>query len=338
MMLFRALLPLAICWLFFQSNVNGQEGAVPAVKKLPEVQPSKELPEEKSQGLVESEKDRLFRKDTILRINEILEKVQQNYPALGEKLADKDIVDILSSLVRTLNCGMEYLPATSTEKIIGKPAEKEQTNQIFNQIFPAIIISGHKVLYIRIDAFTGDSVKQLQTDCVSSFRLANPPVGIIIDLRGARGNNCIDTLKSLGLFITAEQIPLPEGTEPLPKAISAPVLMLVGEATSGSPEIFAKILAESGSGMLLGEKTSGNPFPKQRIQLSNGDFLLVPVVPDYLASIKPESILPAINFTAYPQIEFKKIREEAGSENSDSCLQRAIDLIICLKALASEKK
>ena len=56
----------------------------------------------------EPEEERLFRKDVILRINELLKKVQHYYPTLAEKLTDSDKDAILKSLVNALDCGMEY--------------------------------------------------------------------------------------------------------------------------------------------------------------------------------------------------------------------------------------
>lgn len=320
--------------LFFPTNASLAEETdnIPD-KSQPEITAPAEKQNLEAEHLKESEKDRIFRKDTILRINEVLQKVQQNYPALADRLCGQDIENILKSLVGTLNCGMEYFP-TSAEIL----SQKQPQTKKSIESYPAIIISGHKVLYIRIDSFTPDTIKQLQTDCVSSFRLANPPVGIIIDLRNAQDNNNIDALKALGLFIPPEEIPLPDKVKPLKKVFKTPVLLLIGEWTKGSAEIFAKLLADSGSGMLLGAQTAGFPFPKQKIQLDSGAFLMVPIVPEYLNSIKPEAVIPAIKTSAYPQIEFKKIREEAGSENNDECLQRAIDLIICLQALSAEKK
>ena len=281
----------------------------------------------------ELEKDRLFRKDTILRINEILKQVQQNYPSLAEKFSDEKQEKIIKSLVACLDSGMEYIPAAEREKNNIKP--KNDGNM---EIFPAIIVAKHKVLYIRMDSFTEDTVKQLQTDAVSSYRLANPPDGIILDLRNAQGDNIIEALKALGLFIEADKIPLPDKIKPLKKVLNTPVLILIGKETKGAPEIFALMMAKLESGMLLGEKTRGAPFNKKEVPLNNGDYLMVPLVPEYLTSLNPAAAVPAINFNAGPQLDFKKLREEAGSEISDKALQRAIDLIVCLKALSTEKK
>jgi peptidase S41-like protein len=316
----------------FQFNTKAQK--TPSLPTVKQTTPTTEKSKEVSGKQIESEKNRLFRKDTILRINEILQKVQKHYPSLAEELSDQDKENIIKSLVETLNCSMEYSTALEQQ---GKTA-KQQVTKKKNTTYPAIIIASHKVLYIRIDSFTADTVKQLQTDCISSFRLANPPAGVILDLRSAQDYNCILALKALGLFNSPEKIPLPEGTKPLTKVLNTPVMLLIGEKTKGAPEIFAMLMAQSESGMLLGEKTAGTPFKKQQIPLNNGDSLMIPIVPKHLDSFKPESTLPTINFSAYPQLEFEKLRKEAGSEITDQCLQRAIDLIICLKALSTRKK
>ena len=84
----------------------------------------------------------------------------------------------------------------------------------------------------------------------------------------------------------------------------------------------------------LGEKTAGMPFKKRKITLSNGDFLMIPQIPDMLGDIVPESVNPSIIFSPYPQLSYKKISGEAGSEKDDKCIQRAVELIICLNALS----
>jgi len=299
----------------------------------PQINPEKEIETSQQKTIFEetpeSEQDRIFRKDTILQINEILQKVQKHYPSLAKRLSDQDKENIFKSLVKTLDCGMEYTPALKQKK-----QQQEKPDTI---AYPAIIIAKHKVLYVRIDSFSKEAVKQLQTDCVSSFRLSNSPVGVILDLRSAQNYNCLEALKALGLFNLPDNIPLPEGEKSLQKIVNCPVMILTGKNTKGAPEIFAMLMTKLQTGILLGEKTAGDPFEKQQIHLSNGDFLIIPIVPEYLDYIKPMPLIPAINYAAYPQIAFQKLRKEAGSEISDKCLRRAIDLIICLKALSPEK-
>jgi C-terminal processing protease CtpA/Prc len=126
--------------------------------------------------------------------------------------------------------------------------------------------------------------------------------------------------------------------EKLQRKVNTPILILIGKNTSGAAELFTSLLIKYGKAMTLGGKTPGKPFHKEKILLSNGNYLLIPQIPAYLSAIEPVPIEPAITFDAYPQIKFKKLRQEAGSEINDTSIKRAIDLIICLNALSPVKK
>ncbi len=275
----------------------------------------------------EPEQNRLFRKDVILQINEIIKKIQKNYPALSDNLSDAKKIAIFKSLVNTLNRGMEYIPAdemSSMQKV-------EQANE---EPMPAIIIASNQILYIRIKSFAGKSLQQLKEDCENSAKLAKKPMGIILDLRNSQGENYISALNAAGLFASSENLKKIGLQSGLKQTLKSPVIILTGEDTKGASEVFTTLLINMKRGISLGGSTAGIPFQKRKTVLTNGDFLMIPQIPENLEMIIPESIKPSITFSPYPQLCYKRLKEEAGAEKEDKCIQRAVELIICLNALS----
>jgi len=280
---------------------------------------------------IESEEERVFRRDIIRRVNEIIEKVQLNYPVLSARFSEYDEVSILQSIANTMNRGIEYIPADHKTETI-QPSEIPRP-----EYHPGIIISSNKILFIRVDNFSQNMLSKFKEDCLSSARLSKSPVGVIIDLRSAYGSDYNAALQALTLFCKPEDVPLPSGVASFNQIMKSPVILLVGEKTSGSAEIFASLLMKNKRAIILGSSSLGSYFTKTKIPLSNGDYLLIPVVPDNLKNLKSQALKPSILFPPYPQISYDKLRNELGSEKSDKCLKRAVDLIICLDALSETK-
>lgn len=275
----------------------------------------------------EPDEDRLFRKDVILQINEIIKKSQEDYPALAKTLSNEKKHQLLKAVVNTLDRGMEYISATdfNSRKVIDNSDIEPQS---------AIMVASNQVLYIRLDSFSNKSLKQLKADCESSSQLAKQPLGIIIDLRNAQCFNYKAAIHALGLFATPRSLQKYNLRTNFKQTLKKPVILLTGGETSGAAEVFAKLLIDMKRSISLGEKTAGIPFKKRKVTLSNGDFLMIPQIPDLLADILPESVKPSIRFTPYPQLSYKKISGTAGADKEDKCIQRAVELIICLDALS----
>lgn len=269
-----------------------------------------------------AESMRLFRKNLILLTNEIIEKIQKNYPSLSKELTVEDKNRLIKAIVETLGNGIEY---TEHPTKVAKIEEVKKS-------FPAIIIKSQKILYIRLDSFSLKSVKQLGKEMKSCLSNGNKPYGIVLDLRNAQGYNTLNAIKTLGLFISVDKIKVPNSIKVLDKPLNIPLLILVGKNTRGAAEIFASIMKMNSKAMLLGEETTKLPFKKKKFTLSNGNFLNIPQVPQYLEKMEIIPPVPSIKIPAYPQIAFKKLREDSDSI-SDKALMRAVDLIICLHAL-----
>lgn len=290
----------------------------------PPVKPDK--PEEPKEP-EEPEQDRLFRKDVILQINEIIKKSQKDYPALSKTLSNEKKIKILKAVVDTLDRGMEYVPADEFS------ARKIKDNSNIEPV-SAIMVSANQVLYIRLDSLSKKSFEQLKADCESSSKLAQKPLGIILDLRNAQCFDYKSAIQALGLFASPQSLQEYNLRTSVKQTLKSPIILLTGGDTSGAAEVFAKLLIDMNRSISIGEKTAGVPFKKHKTTLSNGDFLMIPQIPDMLSDIIPEAVKPSIIFAPYPQLSYKKISETAGAEKDDKCIERAVELIICLNALS----
>lgn len=276
----------------------------------------------------ESESDRIFRRDLILQINEVVKKVQKDYPVLSKKLDNKKQKEIIKSLVSTLNCGMSYVSAGDQKQRAPKRPTSEPQ--------PAIMLAFNKILYIRIDSFSKNNLTQLKKDCDNCAKFAEETIGVIIDLRTSQGNNCSLPIHATALFATTENMEDFGIKSPLKQKLIQPVIILTGAETQGASEIFTQLLVEMKRAINLGEKTAGIPFTKKIFTLSNGDYLLIPQVPQKLENILPMPIKPSIKFSPYPQVSYDKLKKSPDAEQEDKCIQRAVELILCLDAMNYE--
>ncbi|MFA6290823.1 MAG: S41 family peptidase [Victivallales bacterium] len=288
-------------------------------------------PEHKISGDEVLGKASQFRKEILRKANEIIAEVETNYPSAIAKYTPADMEKTVKSLVSSLNSGIEYL-GTEDAALFKDEMKKDAVP------CPAIIIASQKVLYTRIDEFNPVNFAKLREDCENTARLANKPAGLIIDLRDCQGYDYESCISSLALFCPPEKVPRTEDIEIPKRALAIPVIMLVGNKTRGAAEIFARLMLENGQCLISGAGTAGSPFFKKKIVLKSGNCLLIPSVPNFLSGIPVAQVIPTISTAAYPQIAYEKLSGSAGSEESDKCLQRAIDLLISLDALHKDQK
>jgi hypothetical protein len=314
--------------LFFSIAVSAEPTVKAPIHAEEQATPN---PEHKNNGDESIGKATQFRKEILHRINEIITEVENNYPVAIAKYNSEDEEKILKSLVTALNSGIEYLSAA--EAATAQCDVKKESEPC-----PAIIISSQKVLYTRIDEFNTATFAKFKDDCESTARLANNPIGLIIDIRDCKGYDYENCIKSLALFCPPEKVPKAENIEIPKRTLKIPVIMLVGNKTKGTAEIFARLMLENGQCLISGSNTAGYPFFKKKIILKSGSCLMIPSVPKFLSNIPTAQVAPTINIAAYPQIPYEKLSGSAGSEESDKCLQRAIDLLISLDAIHKDQK
>ena len=234
--------------LFFSIAVSAEPTVKAPIHAEEQATPN---PEHKNNGDESIGKATQFRKEILHRINEIITEVENNYPVAIAKYNSEDEEKILKSLVTALNSGIEYLSAA--EAATAQCDVKKESEPC-----PAIIISSQKVLYTRIDEFNTATFAKFKDDCESTARLANNPIGLIIDIRDCKGYDYENCIKSLALFCPPEKVPKAENIEIPKRTLKIPVIMLVGNKTKGTAEIFARLMLENGQCLISGSNTAGS--------------------------------------------------------------------------------
>ncbi len=260
------------------------------------------------------------------KLSEIITEVEKRIPQAVEKRRDF-FAEGIKGFLEEISPELDYLPDESAIPPSGKTGDIE--------FLKPVIIHEQKILYIRIDGFTERNFVRLKEELVDISRFKNQPVGAILDLRSAAGENGLVAGEYASLFFDGEAVSFTKNS--IKAVLKLPMMLLVGGRTSGDGEIFTCLLRRSGRALVVGEKTAGMPFARLPVKLESGGILLVPDIPAGLEWIKSAPIEPGIAVNPYPQIEYLKISGEKSSEMSDEAVRRVCDLLVSIEALHKDK-
>lgn len=115
--------------------------------------------------------------------------------------------------------------------------------------------------------------------------IADPPAGIIIDLRDNRGGLFSAMGRTLSPFfaepepyayIEVRYLPrFPARTRPWEDTYNGPVAVVVHEPSASGAEVFAATMQEAGRGVVVGETTRGSVVASRQIDLPDGGELSI---------------------------------------------------------------
>ena len=115
--------------------------------------------------------------------------------------------------------------------------------------------------------------------------IADPPKGIIVDLRDNRGGLISAVGRTLSPFFSERQpyayieygyLPrFPERTRRWEQAYAGPVAVVVHKPSASGAEVFAATMQETGRGVVVGEKTRGSVIASRQIDLPDGGELSI---------------------------------------------------------------
>lgn len=218
-------------------------------------------------------------------------------------------------------------------------------------------------LYIKVNGLYAGGGPAISTE-LQNWAAKNKG-GIILDLRGAGGDDLDGVGKVAGLFVKSGETLLvrddggDQGRASVvadagAKPLALPLMVLVDAATRGASEVLAAALAGSVKGaMLVGETTAADPMIREFIKLESGDELFIAtrkihagsVVYDGRTGVKPDV---AVNvgrafseYEAEPAAEHRRALLDQELQDyalrnrikGDPVLRRAVDILLGLKAL-----
>ena len=136
------------------------------------------------------------------------------------------------------------------------------------------------VLHLRVSGFTALTSAQVTGFVESAFAGANPPRGLVLDLRGNRGGILTQAVAVADIFLDGGEIVGTAGRHPeanrrygasdIDLAQGRPMVVMVDGRTASAAEILAAALAERGRAAVLGTGTQGKGLVQILLPLPNG--------------------------------------------------------------------
>ena len=136
------------------------------------------------------------------------------------------------------------------------------------------------VLHLRVSGFTALTSAQVTGFVEAAFAGANPPRGLVLDLRGNRGGILTQAVAVADIFLDGGEIVGTAGRHPdanrrygasdTDLAQGRPIVVMVDGRTASAAEILAAALAERGRAAVLGTATQGKGLVQILLPLPNG--------------------------------------------------------------------
>lgn len=156
--------------------------------------------------------------------------------------------------------------------------------------------------------------------------------GVILDLRSAGGVSEKEAIELANLFLDSGTIGYIKGQKVEKEVMSvnpkdvitkAPLVVLVNQGTSGSPELVAGAIEDNKRGQVVGVKTFGTGSVQKLIPLDDGYALLISVAKYYTPSGKEIQQTEYADSGIKPTVEIQQTEEEIIDPNADDALDVA---------------
>jgi len=278
--------------------------------------------------LILDEADEAFIKDTV----EIFHNLREAQ-AKPNVLTPAVRFGFLRDLVKSLNPKADLVAAKAETPGQTEPKSVETAP---SRVFPAKIIASQRVFYVRLDQLNQGSCDKLAEDSTAALRLADKPLGIVLDLRRCDAGDDQSLLHALSVLATPEKLPKSFTAKELP-GLRLPIITLVGQETKGFGELLAASLKNFGESLVVGKATDGFPPSMKEVALFTGDHLQIPSYPAWVEECCKKTVKPDIEAESSPMIDFDKLSETVGAEKDDPCLAKAVDLLSCLDTIRNKR-
>ena len=274
-----------------------------------------------------------FRNSFTGAVDEILQEVHKNYPALDESFDDAKRNKLLAKFAASLGPGITYLPP-GKEKPSAAGEEENRKETAGSDEALAVLLQGKiKILYFYPGNFSNNALEKLRK------RIEQPPdkdqsvKGIILDLRNSQGYNYRNIEKTVSILLPPEKLEL-LGIVPGKRSKRRfPIAVLGNKKTLGAPEVLISILLQTESAVFFGTETAGHPFPAKKYMLKSGGLLLIPQIPEKLTMIPVRSVTPSIKSPVNARVSAEVLKKNPADALKDTCIRKAVDLIVCVAAL-----
>jgi carboxyl-terminal processing protease len=250
----------------------------------------------------EAEADRMRRTGSAgigVRVGEraggfVLEQVEPSGPAAasglraGERLLAVDGQSVQDADVDTITgmlIGPEGTPVTLT---LRNAAGRQHEVTLLRTLAPPLSVRAERrgdVLVLRIGLFAGDTGVRLAALLLDGMAAANPPHGLLIDLRGNRGGLLHQAVAAAETLLADGVIATTAGRDPAAAhafvahgtdlAGGLPAVVMVDGRSASAAEILAAALADQHRAVVLGSVTLGKGLVQTIAGLPDGGELLI---------------------------------------------------------------
>jgi len=248
----------------------------------------------------------------INELQDIISKLETDNPKILNNFTVRDKDAILKHFIDSFDAGVKF----SSEK-------KEDAPQHAVESFKPFTLGKNDILYFRLDNLDKRSIDTFKSELSKYLTNKSKTHGCILDIR-----NCIG-------FQMENSAELLSTLRKVKKNHNLPVSVLVGDKTSGSSEIVAKVVDTEKLGITLGVMTAGKPLPQKEVTLESGNKMNVPEVSELLASTEIKPFTPRVKIARNQQVSYEKLYSTMDGEQHDQCLTRAIDVIVSINIMTS---
>jgi carboxyl-terminal processing protease len=190
--------------------------------------------------------------------------------------------------------------------------------------------------YVRPIEFTKQSPAQVKQAIDALARTG--AVRYVVDLRGIARGDLDDGFTTARLFVKSGTLGVRESkgatketvaAQPGDGTVTAPLLLLVDQGTSGAAEVFAAALDGNSRADLVGEHTLGRAARQRLVKLPDNSGLLL----SYVRYLAPGAT-PIHEKGLTPDVEVEQPDVDFGTEPpaTDATLQKALELLAAKKA------
>jgi carboxyl-terminal processing protease len=183
--------------------------------------------------------------------------------------------------------------------------------------------------YVHLVQFSKQTPAQLKQAIDAQARTG--AMRYVIDLRGAASGDLDDGIAPARLFVKTGTLTVREAkgdsretvvAQPGDGTVTAPVILLVDQGTSGAAEVFAAALGGNKRAELVGEQTLGRAARQRLVKLPDGSGMLL----SNLRYLSPGST-PIHERGLKPDVEVEQPEVDFGTvpPTTDQALQRAIE-------------
>lgn len=205
----------------------------------------------------------------------------------GDTLLAVDGVPVTARRILRAAEALEGPPGSSVRLDLRRGGQRfSVTLQRSSQAVRSLRAEMHEgLLWARISTFSTATTEQLTEVLNTAFAGAEPPRGVVLDLRGNRGGVLSQAMSVADAFLASGVVAQSAGRHPDARRVweatgqdlarGRPVVVLVDGRTASAAEIVAAALADQGRAVVVGSATLGKGLIQIVVPLPNGAEVLI---------------------------------------------------------------